>query len=111
MTCDACARGVEATLGRTEGVVSASVTMEPPEARIRFDEEVTTPENLIDVTVNEMEFLGAFWRCRLTSSRFGERVVVADFSINAVRRLGIAEAGAMRIELPRERLLVFGSGA
>ena len=74
-------------------------------------EEVKTPENLIDVTVNEMEFLGAFWRCRLASSRFGERIVIADFSINAVRRLGIAEAGAMRIELPRERLLVFGSGA
>ena len=49
MTCDACARGVEATLGRTEGVVSASVTMEPPEARIRFDEEVTTPEALAEV--------------------------------------------------------------
>jgi copper chaperone CopZ len=49
MTCDACARGVEATLGRTEGVVSAAVTMEPPEARIRFDEEVTTPEALAEV--------------------------------------------------------------
>lgn len=49
MTCDACARGVEATLVRTEGVVSASVTMEPPEARIRFDEEVTTPEALAEV--------------------------------------------------------------
>jgi iron(III) transport system ATP-binding protein len=72
------------------------------------NEEVKTPENLIDVTVTEMEFLGAFWRCRLVSPRLGERTLIADFSINAVRRLGIAEAGAMRIELPRERMLVFG---
>lgn len=48
MTCAACARGVEATLGRTEGVVSAVVTMEPPEARIRYDEAVTTAEALAE---------------------------------------------------------------
>jgi iron(III) transport system ATP-binding protein len=74
-------------------------------------EEVKTPENLIDVTVTEMEFLGAFWRTRLSSPRFGDRILIADFSINAVRRLGIREAGHMRVELPRERLLVFAKDA
>ncbi len=68
---------------------------------------VGTPENLIDAHVEDMEFLGAFWRVRLSSARFGERILVADFSINAVRRLGIAAGGAMQVELPRERLLVF----
>ena len=48
MTCAACARGVEATLVRTEGVVSATVTMEPPEARIRYDEAATTPDALAE---------------------------------------------------------------
>lgn len=72
---------------------------------------VTTPENLVDVTIKEMEFLGAFWRTRLASTRFGERILVADFSINAVRRLGIKEGGAMTIELPAERLLVFAKDA
>lgn len=72
---------------------------------------VGTPENLIDVTVTEMEFLGAFWRCRLSSTRFGARVLIADFSINAARRLSIREGGAMQVELPRERVLVFpGNG-
>ncbi|WP_379067291.1 putative 2-aminoethylphosphonate ABC transporter ATP-binding protein [Mesorhizobium sp. UC22_110] len=70
-------------------------------------EDIKTPQNLIDVTVLEMEFLGAFWRCRLSSPRFGERVLVADFSINAVRRLGIETGRAMRVELPQNRVLVF----
>lgn len=48
MTCAACARGVEASLGRLSGVSSVAVTMEPPEARIRYDEAVTTPEALAD---------------------------------------------------------------
>jgi iron(III) transport system ATP-binding protein len=73
-------------------------------------EAVKTPENLVDVTVEAMEFLGAFWRTRLSSPRFGDRILIADFSINAVRRLGIEIGGHMRVELPRERLLVFAKG-
>lgn len=68
---------------------------------------VGTPENLIETHVEEMEFLGGFWRCRLSSSSFGDRILVADFSINAVRRLGIAAGGRMRIELPQSRVLIF----
>lgn len=74
-------------------------------------DSVGTPKNLIDVTVREMEFLGAFWRTRLSSPRFGDRILIADFSINAVRRLGIAEGGAMRVELPQNRVLVFARDA
>jgi copper chaperone CopZ len=48
MTCDACARGVEATLARTEGVLAASVGMTPPEARIRYDDTRTTSEALVE---------------------------------------------------------------
>ncbi|RFC69394.1 MULTISPECIES: putative 2-aminoethylphosphonate ABC transporter ATP-binding protein [Mesorhizobium] len=70
-------------------------------------EQIGTPENLIDVTVDQMEFLGSFWRCRLASPRFGENILVADFSLNAVRRLGIETGGQMRAELPQGRMLVF----
>ena len=70
-------------------------------------ESIGTPENLIDVKVEKMEFLGAFWRCRLSSPRFGDRILIADFSINAVRRLGIEIGGTMQVELPCERVLVF----
>ncbi|MCO5064554.1 MAG: putative 2-aminoethylphosphonate ABC transporter ATP-binding protein [Rhizobiaceae bacterium] len=73
-------------------------------------EQVGTPQNLIDVTVEKMEFLGGFWRCRLSSPRFGEGVLIADFSINAVRRLGIETGCRMHAELPQSRVLVFAGG-
>lgn len=74
-------------------------------------EEIRTPHNLIDVKIHEMEFLGSFWRTRLSADRLGDTVLIADFSINAVRRLGIEEGGIMRIELPQDRLLIFPQSA
>lgn len=63
--------------------------------------------NCIDVTLSEMEFLGSFWRCRVQSERFGASELIADFSINAVRRLGLEEGKRMGIELPTDRLMAF----
>ncbi|HQU68545.1 MAG TPA: putative 2-aminoethylphosphonate ABC transporter ATP-binding protein [Albidovulum sp.] len=70
-----------------------------------------TAENLIEAHVEDIEFLGAFWRVRLSAARLGDRVLIADFSINAVRRLNIAPGVDMQIELPQERLLVYPKGA
>lgn len=70
-----------------------------------------TPQNLIDAEVQEMEFLGMFWRTRLTAPRLGDRTLVADFSVNAVRRLNIETGGVIQVEIPKERLLLFPRGA
>lgn len=70
-----------------------------------------TPQNLIDAEVREMEFLGMFWRTRLTAPRLGERTLVADFSVNAVRRLHIETGGVIQVEIPRDRLLLFPRSA
>lgn len=72
---------------------------------------IETPENAFEVVVDEMEFLGSFWRCRLASEKFGGAELLADFSINAVRRLELAEQMTMTIELPSERLMVFAPEA
>lgn len=63
--------------------------------------------NCIEVTLDEMEFLGSFWRCRLSNKRFGSSELIADFSINAVRRLGLEEGCSMVVELPENRLMAF----
>jgi len=68
---------------------------------------IATPENACDVTVDEMEFLGSFWRCRLSGDRFAGAELIADFSINAVRRLELTEGRVMTIELPQDRLMAF----
>ena len=78
---------------------------------VNASDRPATPQNLIDAEVQEMEFLGMFWRTRLTAPRLGERTLVADFSINAVRRLCIETGGAIQVEIPRERLLLYPRGA
>lgn len=70
------------------------------------DTPANTP-NCLTVRMGDMEFLGAFWRCRLQHEIFGGQEPVADFSINAVRRLELAEGGEIPIELPASRLMVF----
>lgn len=71
----------------------------------------TTPQNLLDAEVQEMEFLGMFWRTRLTAPRLGDRMLVADFSVNAVRRLRIETGGVIQVEIPKDRLLLYPRGA
>ncbi|MGF7007704.1 putative 2-aminoethylphosphonate ABC transporter ATP-binding protein [Aminobacter sp. BE322] len=67
--------------------------------------------NAIDVTIGEMEFLGSFWRTRLNGHALGNETLIADFSINAARRLSLVRGGALTVELPAERLLIYPSGA
>ena len=92
---------------RVEDIGRLTARLAQPDA----PDVVGTPENLIDVTVEQMEFLGSFWRCHVVSPRFGTKRLVADFSINAVRRLNIETGGAMQVELPQNRLLVFPKAA
>jgi iron(III) transport system ATP-binding protein len=63
--------------------------------------------SLVEVTIGQMEFLGSFWRSRLSSEALGGAELVADFSINAVRRLALGEGIRLTIELPPSRLIAF----
>ncbi|MEM5518917.1 putative 2-aminoethylphosphonate ABC transporter ATP-binding protein [Henriciella sp. AS95] len=63
--------------------------------------------NSLKVLVSEMEFLGSFWRCRLKHTCFDKNELIADFSINAVRRLEIVEGAMTTIEMPANRLMAF----
>ncbi len=68
---------------------------------------VAEPDNVLQVTVSEMEFLGSFWRARLTNAQLGDVELIADFSINAVRRMEISDGVNMTIEMPSNRLKIF----
>lgn len=72
-------------------------------------DKISQPDNTVETTVDEMEFLGSFWRTRLSSADLGAGQIVADFSINAVRRMDIEIGGRMRIEIPSDRLKVFAA--
>ncbi len=70
-------------------------------------EHMAEPENAITCRITEMEFLGSFWRCRLESETLGSTELIADYSINAVRRLELAANKDLVIEIPSNRLKVF----
>ena len=76
-----------------------------------FHDKIAETENAIACRVNEMEFLGSFWRTRLSSETLGDTEIFADFSINAIRRLEIAEDTDIAIEIPGNRLKVFAAKA
>ena len=72
-------------------------------------DDISEPGNILTVKIGNMEFLGSFWRTRLRSDDLGDIELIADFSINAVRRLELAKGNDLVIEIPSNRLKVFSS--
>ncbi len=64
-------------------------------------------ENTLNATIKSMEFLGSFFRADLTNPALGTAALSADFSINAVRRLGLKEGASLLVQLPADRLKTF----
>jgi iron(III) transport system ATP-binding protein len=62
--------------------------------------------NRIAVNVTELDFVGAF--CRATLST-GEVSLVADFSSNLIRDLGVEQGRKLDIALPPDRVRVFAA--
>ena len=102
------AKGTTATMAiRPEDIVPHGEGARSPDAPDAIDE----PSNAMRAQVGEMEFLGSFWRAVLVGGDIGEAEISADFSINAVRRMGLAEGIDIEIELPPERVNVFPGNA
>jgi iron(III) transport system ATP-binding protein len=62
--------------------------------------------NRIGVTIAALDFLGPFCRVTLKPEADGAPIV-ADFSINLMRDLGVAEGQRLEVALPPDRLQVF----
>jgi iron(III) transport system ATP-binding protein len=62
--------------------------------------------NRIAVEVAGLDFVGAFCRASLKS---GDVALVADFSSNLIRDLGVAEGSRLDVALPPDRLRVFAA--
>ena len=64
-------------------------------------------ENTFEATVEDMEFLGSFWRVSLKNNALGDAALRADMSINAVRRMQVAVGESVTVELPAKRIWAF----
>ena len=64
-------------------------------------------QNIFDARVEDMEFLGSFWRVAIKNESFGDASLVADMSINAVRHMNVEVGKSITVEFPANRLFVF----
>ncbi len=69
--------------------------------------EAGDTENIFDAAVEDMEFLGSFWRVSLNNSDFGDAVLIADMSINAVRHMAVEIGKTISVEFQSDQLRVF----
>jgi iron(III) transport system ATP-binding protein len=76
----------------------------PEDVRVR-DLPADTP-NRLTVEVGELDFIGAFCRATL---RTEEIVLVADFSSNLMRDLGVERGKKLDVALPPDRVRVFAA--
>ncbi len=69
-----------------------------------------TPDtaNAVPVVIEELEFLGSFYRATLLARGGGKTPICADFSINLVRDLNIEEGREFTIALPADHIRVYG---
>lgn len=75
-----------------------------PEDILPVAKEAPAGANRFEVHIEDMEFLGSYWRTHLG---LGDLAMVANFSMNAVRRMGIEIGGSLTVEFPAERVLLF----
>lgn len=67
----------------------------------------TGRSNRFQGKIREMEFLGSFWRAEITGGPLGGQTLLADFSMNAVRRMSLEAGSTLQLELPIDRVKLF----
>jgi iron(III) transport system ATP-binding protein len=81
------------------------IGLRPEEIRVRNIDRATP--NQIATRVMRLDFLGAFCRARLKPDAAPSVAILADFSLNLMRDLAVAEGQPLTVALPPESLRVF----
>ena len=64
-------------------------------------------ENVVEVEIVGMEFLGSFCRATLGGAALGEQGIRADLSINLVRRKNIAVGVRLPMRFPAQFIRIY----
>ncbi len=97
-----------ATKGLDEGQ-SVVATVRPEDIVLRRNKSAAKSANKLDMTIEELEFLGSFWRVGLSSPSLDAQDLSANVSINQARTLGLEVGGAVSAELPAARIRAYAS--
>jgi iron(III) transport system ATP-binding protein len=88
---------------------SVRIGLRPEEIRVRNIDRATP--NQIATRVAGLDFLGSFCRARLKPDAAPGVAILADFSLNLMRDLAVAEGQPLTVALPPESLRVFAKVA
>ena len=69
--------------------------------------DIEAGENIVDVEVTHMEFLGSFCRVNLGGDELGGQDIRADFSINLMRRKSMAVGSVLPVHFPPEFIRIY----
>lgn len=89
---------------------AASISSDQPVLAAIRPEDVLVGDamvNVIDVSVDAIEFLGSFVRADLSSPQLDDLILEADFSANRVRSENLSAGSRLRVSLPPESLLIY----
>jgi len=81
------------------------ICVRPEDVMVRGIESGTP--NQIHAHIDELEFLGSFYRAVLSSPGAPDAPIRADFSINAMRDLRFEEGQTVTVALPPDRIRIF----
>ncbi|MBL6959236.1 MAG: putative 2-aminoethylphosphonate ABC transporter ATP-binding protein [Rhodospirillales bacterium] len=90
-----------------DGGEPVTLSFRPEDVNAREMENGNGNGNSLQTHVASLEFLGSFYRAGLSIVDDGDTVFTADFSVNLIRDLGIAEGSSLTVALPAEQLRVY----
>ena len=64
-------------------------------------------ENVLNLRVRHLEFLGSFYRADLDGATTSDKMLLADFSVNLVRRKEVKLGDSLPVRFPREFIRVY----
>lgn len=100
--------GIDFTCPAQDGLApgqKVSLCIRPEDVRVR--DLPADIDNRVPVEVAEMDFVGAFCRATLKARAASDVAMMADFSSNLIRDLGVDIGTKLDIALPPDRLRVF----
>ena len=84
-------------------------TIRPEDIVLRSGSAAAKNGNKLSMTIEELEFLGSFWRVELSNPALDAQMLSANVSINHARSLGLEVGGTVSAELPAAHIRAFPS--
>jgi len=88
-----------------------SVAIRPEDVNAQDISDDTATENTLSATIENMEFLGSFYRVTIDKNIFSGDLdsdhLLADFSVNLVRRKDIKPGNVLNIAFPKDLIRLF----